>query len=471
MAYKPVNVLDPNVTASKTILLLAWPTIAEQILQIMVSYADTAMVGSLGANATASIAINNSLINLINGIMNAAALGFSVQMARRLGEGSAEKARQVIRQGLLVMVIGGIGLTLAIQLAAGQVPRWLGASQSILGHASAYLRIVSSAFLMNISVIFCGTMLRFSGDTKTPLLFNVLTNVLNIIGNYFLIFQPHTVHLFGRSFKVWGAGMGVEGAAIATAIATTFSGGMLLRALLNDKFPLKISLKGDFQFDRDIMHFAWHLGAPAAYERLILSSGQILMTRLVAGLGTASLAAYHLANTAESISYMPGYGLAVAATTLVAQSLGAGKPLLAWQYGKRCTQYGVGIMAFAGQLMFVFSKNLMMLFTPDPQVIALGSIGLKIMAFSEPFFAMAIVISGALRGAGDTRRPFYYTASGMWGVRVGTVILLCYILKIGVYGAWIGMILDLMVRGLLSLGRFRGGHWLEAWQNDKNNHQ
>jgi putative MATE family efflux protein len=462
MAYKPVNVLDPNITASKTILLLAWPTIAEQILQIMVSYVDTAMVGSMGANATASIAINNSFINLVNGLMNAAALGFGVQMARRLGEGRPEKARQVIRQGLLVMLMAGLGLTLAIQLAADRVPAWMGGSPAILAHAAAYLRIVMSASLMSMSVIFCGTMLRFAGDTKTPLLYNILTNLLNVAGNYFLIFQPRTIHIMGYSFHVWGAGMGVEGAALATAAATAFSGLMLLRALFSNAFPLKVSLKGDFSLDPDILHYAWHLGAPAAYERLILSSGQILMTRLVAGLGTASLAAYHLANTAESISYMPGYGLAVAATTLVAQSLGAEKPLLAWQYAKRSTQYGVGSMAFAGLMMFLFSRQLMMIFTPDPQVIALGAIGLKIMAFSEPFFALAIVISGVLRGAGDTKRPFYYTSMGMWGVRVGTVILLCYVLKIGVYGAWVGMILDLMVRGLLSLRRFLGGQWMET---------
>lgn len=462
MAYKPVNVLDPNVTASKTILLLAWPTIAEQILQIMVSYVDTAMVGSLGAQATASIAINNSFINLVNGLMNAAALGFGVQMARRLGEGRPEKARQVIRQALMVMLMGGLGLTLAIQLLAHRVPVWLGGSPAILEHAAAYLRIVMSASLMTMSVIFCGTMLRFAGDTKTPLLYNILTNLLNVVGNFLLIFQPRTVHIMGYSFHVWGAGMGVEGAALATAAATAFSGLMLLHALFSKSFPLRVSLKGEYSLDHDILHYAWHLGAPAAYERLILSSGQILMTRLVAGLGTASLAAYHLANTAESISYMPGYGLAVAATTLVAQSLGAEKPLLAWQYAKRCTQYGVGSMAFAGLMMFLFSRQLMMIFTPDPQVIALGAVGLKIMAFSEPFFALAIVISGVLRGAGDTKRPFYYTSMGMWGVRVGTVILLCYVLKIGVYGAWVGMILDLMVRGLLCLRRYLSGQWIET---------
>jgi len=461
MAYKPVNVLDPNVTASKTILLLAWPTIAEQILQIMVSYVDTAMVGSLGANATASIAINSSFIHLINGIMNAAALGFGVQMARLMGEGRPERARQVIRQGLLVMLMTGLGLTLAIQLAADRVPAWLGGSPAILAHAAAYLRIVMSASLMSMSVIFCGTMLRFAGDTKTPLLYNILTNLLNVAGNFFLIFQPRTIQVMGHTFHVWGAGMGVEGAALATAAASAFSGLMLLRALFSNSFPLKVSLKGECTLDRDILHYAWHLGAPAAYERLILSSGQILMTRLVAGLGTASLAAYHLANTAESISYMPGYGLAVAATTLVAQSLGADKPLLAWQYAKRSTQYGVVSMAFAGLMMFLFSRQLMMLFTPDPQVIALGAVGLKIMAFSEPFFALAIVISGVLRGAGDTKRPFYYTSIGMWGVRVGTVILLCYVLEIGVYGAWVGMILDLMVRGILSLRRILGGQWME----------
>ena len=187
------------------------------------------------------------------------------------------------------------------------------------------------------------------------------------------------------------------------------------------------------------------------------------MTKLVAGLGTTSLAAYFLTNTAEAISYLPGFGFSIAATTLTAQALGAGEKELAHKFSKLCIRYGILLMGLAGLLMFVFSRPLVGFFTPDQEVLALGSKGLKIMAVSEPFFAMSVVVAGVLRGAGDSKWPFYITAMGMWGVRLLSLYLLCYTLGLGVYGAWIAMVLDIGTRGIISWWRYKQGNWLKSW--------
>ena len=168
------------------------------------------------------------------------------------------------------------------------------------------------------------------------------------------------------------------------------------------------------------------MGSPAALERVVMSSGQILLTRLITGLGVVPYAAYFLCNQAESISYLPGFGISIAATTLIGQSLGAGNKELARRYGSRCLVFAAGLMGAAGVLLFLFSRSLISIFTPDMEVIALGAIGLRIMAFSEPFFGLATAASGIFRGAGDARSAFLITFLGMWGVRLVLLYILCY---------------------------------------------
>jgi putative MATE family efflux protein len=457
------NLLDQSIPASRVIWYLAWPSVAEQILQTMVNYIDTAMVGSLGAQATASIAINNSLIWLVSGLMNAAALGFSVQVAREVGLGNIAKVKRIVRQAMLIALLGGLGITVIIQLLSGSIPVWLGADPAILDTAVLYLRIIAAAYLFNMVVVFCGAILRGSGDTRTPMACNITANLLNIVGNYFLIFPTRQVTWGSHSWTMWGAGLGVAGAAISTALSFVICACLLLAALFLRTSPVQIKIKGSLSFDRTVMRHAWKLGAPAAYERMILSSGQLIITKLVAGLGTTSLAAYFLTNTAEAISYLPGFGFSIAATTLTAQALGAGEKELAHKFSKLCIRYGILLMGLAGLLMFVFSRPLVGFFTPDQEVLALGSKGLKIMAVSEPFFAMSVVVAGVLRGAGDSKWPFYITAMGMWGVRLLSLYLLCYTLGLGVYGAWIAMVLDIGTRGIISWWRYKQGNWLKSW--------
>lgn len=457
------NLLDKSVSPKRIIWYLAWPTIIEQILQSMVQYVDSAMVGALGAAATAAVAVNTSTIWLLNGLMNAAAVGFSVLVAREIGAGNLAHARDVVRQSILSTVIMGLTLTVVMQMIAGSLPYWMGAAMDVAPNAVIYMRYISAVFPFTMGMIVFSAIIRSSGDTRTPLLFNLLTNILNIIGNFLLIFPTRRLHLGGGSFIMWGAGMGVGGAALSSAIATSFSGICLFIALFVKDHPARISWKGDWKFDAGLLKTVARLGTPVALERATLSFGQIALTKLVTGLGTVSLAAHHLANTAESITYLPPSGFSTAATTLVAQSLGNRDKELAKRYGKLCTVYGTILMTAMGILLYIFAPSLMRVFTKDTAVIELGAKVLRIEAFAEPFFGLSMLVFGVLRGAGDTKGPFLISIVGMWIVRLPLAWALVSFTGLGLAGAWIAMMSDLVVRGICCLWRFRSGRWLNAW--------
>lgn len=461
---KQINLLDKTIPPHKVILFLAWPTIIEQILQTMVSYVDTAMVGSLGSSATASVAVTTSTLWLINGLMNAIAIGFSVNIARNIGSNNIDDAKDYTRQSVTAIFILGLITTIVMSIIASYLPYWLGADKSIIQDAITYLRIISSVYIFNYSVIICSNILRSSGDTKTPMIFNIMTNIINIVCNFLFIYESRTVEIFGKSIYVWGAGMGVSGAAMGTAIAVAFSGTALLCCIFFKKSPVKLNIRGNYFPKIDTAASVARIGTPVALERVTISLGQIALTTIVTGIGTDALAAHHLAITAEAITYLPVFGFSVAATTLVGQALGAREYKLADDFANICTKYGVICMSITGALMFIFSTQLMSFFTPNEDVIKLGSTVLKLEAFAEPCFALSIVISGILRAAGDVRWPFYISLIGMWPIRILTAIILVKVFNLGLVGAWIGMVLDLTVRGILCLRRFRSGEWKNVWR-------
>ena len=462
---KKLNLLDQSIPPWKLILLLAWPTIIEQILHTAVNYVDTAMVGSIGTHATAAIGVCTSTIMLLMGVMNIAGIGFSVTVARRIGEGNHEEARTTIRQALLASVGIGLLLTTLVELVlAPNLPRWMGAGEDVLPYATTYFRIIGAGYIFNTTMMVSGATLRCMGDTKTPLKFNMMTNVVNVCGNFLLIYPTRELTVFGNTFTMPGAGLGVAGAAAATVLATTFSACCLASTLFLRKGPLQISLRDDYRPKKDILLQAFRLGVPSFFERATISLGQIVSTALITGLGTSAIAAHQLANTGESLCYMPIFGFTTAATTLVAQNLGAGYKERAKQQGAWCIGIAVCVMCFLGGAMFVLAPQIIGLFSKDPQVIALGSQVLRIEALAEPFFATASVVSGILRGAGDTKWPFYISLAGMWLLRVPVAFVLINFFGWSLHAVWLGMALDLFLRGLISLWRFRKGVWVHVWE-------
>ena len=463
---KQLNLLDTSVPMWKLIVLLAWPTIIEQLLQTAVNYVDTAMVGSIGTNATASIGVCSSTIWLIMGFMAAAGVGYSVMVARRIGEGSFEEAKEIIRQAVLAIFALGLVLTAVVELiVAPNLPRWMGAEADIAPLSTAYFRTVGAAYLFNTSLVVCSNILRCIGDTKTPLKFNILTNIINVCGNYMLIYPSKEIQLGSLHFILPRAGLGVVGAALATALATAFSGTCLLLVLFRRKGPTQISLRDRFRPRTDIIRQALHLGIPSLLERATISLGQVLSTSIIAGLGTTALAAHQLANSGESICYMPIFGFGIAATTLVAQNLGAGERDRAYHSARLCIYMGMGVMSVMGTMMFIFAPNILRFFTKDPSVITLGAKMLRIEAFAEISVAIANVISGALRGAGDTRWPFYVSLAGMWLIRLPVAFVLIRFFHWDLTAVWLGMAADWVLRSLICLWRFLRKKWLTAWKD------
>ena len=462
---KSLNLLDRSIPTWKLVIMLAWPSIIEQLLHTAVNYVDTAMVGSIGTYATAAIGVCTSTIFLLMGVMNATGLGFSVMVARKIGEGNHEEARTILRQSMLAVVVVGLSLTLLVELIlAPNLPRWMGAEPDVLPHAITYFRVIGANYLLNTGMIMATNMLRCMGDTKTPLKFNILTNLVNVAGNFLLIYPTRQLTVGSLTFTMPGAGWGVGGAAAATALATAFSAVCLLSVLFLRKGPLQISLRDDYKPQPDILKQAFHLGVPSFLERAVISGGQIVSTAMISGLGTAALAAHQLANSGESLCYMPIFGFSIAATTLVAQNLGAGDKERAFKQGAWSTWMSVGVMCTASAIMFALAPNIIDLFSNDAAVIALGGRVLRIEAFAEPFFAIATVVAGVLRGAGDTRWPFYISLAGMWLMRVPIAFVLINLFGWGLEAIWVGMAVDLFVRGVLCLWRFYKRTWVHVWE-------
>lgn len=462
---KRLNLMDKSIPTWKIILMLAWPTIIEQLLQTAVNYVDTAMVGSIGTQATASIGVCSSTIWLIMGFMAAAGVGYSVMVARRIGEGRMEEAREIIRQSMLAVVVLGLALTAVVELiVAPNLPRWMGAESDIAPLSTMYFRVIGAAYLFNTALVVSSNILRCIGDTKTPLKFNILTNIINVVGNFMLIYPTKTYQIGSFSFTLYRAGWGVAGAAAATALATAFSGFCLTLVLFRRKTDTQISIHDSFRPRRDIIRQAISLGVPSLLERATISVGQIVSTAIITGLGTTALAAHQLANAGESICYMPVFGFSIAATTLVAQNLGAGEKERAYQQGKGCTYMGIGVMCVMGSLMFIFAPNILHFFTKDPAVIKLGAKMLRIEAFAEPLVAVGNVVSGVLRGAGDTRWPFYVSVAGMWCIRLPLAFVLIHFFKWDLTAVWLAMALDWIARGLICAWRFLRKKWLNAWR-------
>lgn len=439
---------------------LALPAIVEQLMVTAVQYVDTAMVGSLGSEATAAVGLTATTLWLIGGLLSAASTGFSVQVAHSVGAGELERARGIAAQGIkFIFIFGGIMGALALGVSSF-LPGWLGADAQVAPLARQYFSIMACAVPFNLCALMISAVIRCSGDTKTPMLLNCCINIINVILNFLLIYPTRTLSLFGHTFSVWGADMGVAGAALGSLVSLATVSVLYFAVLYFKRSPVQQHVGERHPFERRVLAAAARLGLPVAFERSISNLAHILITRIIAGIGTAAIAADHLAITAESISYTSAYGVAAAATTIVGQSIGAKRPDLAKRFSYIVTCLGTAIMLLGGVVLFVFAPQLIRLFNDDPTVVALGAQVLRIVAFAEPFFAMAIVISGVLRGAGDTRGPFIITMATMWCVRVTLSFVLAP--RLGLAGVWLAMSIELCVRGLLFLIRLLRGKWLNA---------
>ncbi len=445
------------------VIQLSMPAVMAQVSAVAMQYIDAAMVGSLGADATAAIGLVSSTTWLFGGLCIAAATGFSVQAAQLIGGNRDGEAKQVLRQAVCATFLFGM-LLLAVGLSISQgLPVWLGGEASVCAEASRYFRIYACALPAAQLRQTAGSMLQCSGDMKVPGRLNMMMCALDVVFNSLLIFPSRQVVLFDHKVWIAGAGLGVAGAALGTALSEVITAACMLYAVLFRSVHLRLErgnqgLRG-FRPDAKRLHTALRLAVPMGMEHVILCGAQIAGTRIVAPLGTVAVAANSLAVTAESLCYMPGSGISAAATTLVGQNIGAGKPQLAKRYAGLSVALGAMVMACTGGLMFLCAPFMFAVLTPDPAIRALGARVLRIEAFAEPLFAVSIVAQGALRGAGDTLVPSLMNLASMWGVRITASVLLAP--RFGLVGVWTAMCTELCVRGVLFLIRLLRGKWLD----------
>lgn len=438
------------------IVSLSIPAILEQLVMTLMSYIDTAMVGSLGSRATASIGVVSSSIWLLNGIVSAVAVGFSVQVAQYLGAGREEDSRNVLCQAILFNLLFGISLALIIVSLGRFLPAFLGADPDIRPYAGAYFRVVGAFFPFHMACAMYSSILRCSGNVTLPSLMNIGMCLLDVLFNFFLIYPSRQI----GGITLWGAGLGVTGAALGTGLSQACIGLSLAFALLKSKGPMGLRGGERWRFTGTCMRNTFHLATPTALERMTLSFAQIVMTTIIAGMGTLAVASNYVAVQTESICYLPAYGIAAAATALVGQSIGAGRPDMAKRFAYGTTALGFLLVTGMGIVMFLSAPSLTGLLTSDPQVAAMSARVLRIVAFSEPLFAVSIVAIGALRGAGDSRGPFIINLCSMWGIRVLSVVLFTH--SYGVVGVWVSMTCELVFRGIVFLIRLLRGRWLTA---------
>lgn len=439
---------------------LSWPAMVAQLSSMMMQYIDAAMVGRLGADDSASVGLVSTSLWLFWGICSAVTMGFSVQVAHSIGASDFARARRILRQGItscfiFALVIAAIGAAIAFPL-----PHWLGGEEQICHEASIYFLVFVLALPLFTMNYLAGGMLRCSGNMKVPGGLNVMMCILDVIFNFFLIFPTRDIDIIGMSLTMPGAGLGVLGAAIGTAAAEIITAGCMMYYLCFRQEGMLISKeKGSYRPTREVLRNAIKVSAPMTLEHAVICGAQIAITVIVAPLGVMAIAANAFAVTAESICYMPGYGLSEAATTLVGQSYGAKRKNLAKRFGYITTFTGMMIMGLMGVILYIFAADVMALMSPVKDIIDLGASALRIEAFAEPMFAASIVAYGVMIGVGDTVIPAVMNFGSIWVVRVTLAAILAP--KMGLDGVWLAMCIELCFRGAIFLWRLFSGAWLK----------
>ncbi|MBQ7824850.1 MAG: MATE family efflux transporter, partial [Clostridia bacterium] len=416
------------------IMSLAWPTMLEQLMQTAVQYIDTAMVGSLGTQATAAVGATSTVNWLIGSSVSALSIGFLSFIARSLGAGDEKGARRAVSQAVLAVLAAGTFFTALALSLSPMVPVWMQVDEGIRDLAATYFFILYTPMLPRAASIIFGTVLRAAGDTKTPMKIGVVVNLVNVVLNFLLIYPTRAMTLFGLSFTVPGAGWGVIGAAVASAIAFTVGGVMITVKLW--RHP-KVSPKGQsLAPDMSILRPCLRVALPNMLQRFGTSLGYVAFASMINSLGEVATAAHTIANTVESAFYIPGYGMQTAAATLAGNAYGAKDKRRMEELSAMFIPIEIGLMILSGGALFVMAPGLMRIFSRSGEVIALGATVLRMVAVSEPFYGFSIIIEGMMQGVGKTRQPFIYNVTGMWLVRIVGTFICTQLLGMGLVYAW-----------------------------------
>lgn len=437
----------------KNICHLAWPAIIQEAMNTVVTYVDTAMVGVLGANASAAVGLTGSVGWLLGSISIAFGVGILAVCAQGDGAGDVKKVQTTGQQALFIGLAVGLVISIVAVIIAPVLPAWLNGAKEIRSEAGRYFLIVSAPFVFRTMIIVLSSALRAVKDMKTPMMINVYMNLMNIILNFFLIYPTRKI----AGITVIGANMGVAGAALATALSFVAGGIMIFRHYyFNEIFDFQNT---GFHFDKPVCLECLTIAFPVVMERSVICLGHVTFASIIAKLGVTSLAAHTIALQAEQAFYAPGYGFQSAVSTLVGNAIGERDAKKVKQTTYLISAITFLIMLLAGILLFIFARDLMMFFTPDQSVVALGTTVLRIVSVSEPIYGILVILEGTFNGMGDTKAPFVFSLITMWGIRILGSLLMIHIFALGLESVWCMMVLDNIARCLMLMVRFLKGKW------------
>lgn len=426
----------------RKVVRLSLPAIVTQIAAVAMQYIDSAMVGKLGADASAAIGLVSSSTWLIDGLGTSLAAGFSVQIAQYIGAGRADEARRVEKHGLVAALLMSLLMMLFGMGISGSLPQWLGADRVLWKDASAYFFVFSASLPFLQMVWLTSACLQCSGNMIVPSVLNAVMCGLDVLFNSYFI--PR---------------YGVLGAALGTALSVAVVSLILLCYCCLISSSLRINRKEPCKWEFAIWKRALKIAAPLAAEQAATCGAMVATTRITAPLGSVAIAANSFAITAEGLCFMSGYGIASAATAMVGQSIGAADYRGARRMGYITVIMGGGLMGLAGLAMMGFCPWVFRFLTPDPQVQQVATQILRIGLLAEALFGVSIVASGALRGAEDTLVPSILNLLSIWVVRIGLALLL--VKPFGIHGVWVAMTVELCVRGLVMLWRLGRSPYLK----------
>lgn len=428
---------------------LSVPAILAQLSSLIMQYIDASMVGRLGEYASASIGLVSSSTWLFGGLCMAGATGFTVQIAKLIGAKKDKDARNIMKLGIICMTIISFVMTAIGVSIASLLPIWLGGGEQIKDGATVYFLIFALSIpFVSLNYTAAG-MIQCSGNMRLPGIAEMVMCTLDVLFNALLIFPTETQNILGISITTPGAGLGVAGAALGTALAEAVTVAFLVYYLLARSEPLHLRKNEQFALHTSEIKSALKIAVPVAVEQTITCGAYIAFTRIVSPLGSTAIAANSFGITAESLCYMPGYGIGASATTIIGQCVGAKRYDITKRLGWLTTLMGIIVMTISGGLMFIFAPQMISLLTPDKAIQKLGAEILRIEAFAEPMYAASIVASGVFRGAGDTAVSSVISFISMWAVRIPLAAILSPLFNL--QGIWTAMCIELIIRGILFL--------------------
>lgn len=416
----------------RTLLWLSVPTIIEEVLATLLQYVDTAMVGQLGERATASVSITTNVTWLVNSIPGAIGTAMLVLISKAQGAGDKEQIKKLAQQAFLLSLVSGVSLGAISILLCGKIPVWMGAEPAIQDTASLYFFIISLPMVFRSTSTIMGAALRAVQNTRTPMVINVAANGSNIVLNYLFIYM---------------LGYGVAGAAIASAISYVLSGVLMFLACRKNGL-LRWEWK-PFAPDIGLLRQCAAIGTPVLGTSMVSCLGYVVFAGLISGMGTTVFAAHSIAVTAETIFYVPGYGLRSAASTLISNARGEGNVRKLKMVAGVSIGLTVAMMCVSGILLYFGAHLLMGFFSPSKEVVFLGAQMLRLVALSEPFFGLMVVLEGVFYGLGRTRYAFVVESIGMWGVRIFFTFLVVQVWGLGLRAVWYCMIADNVCKAVL----------------------